>query len=83
MAKLHELLAAEKTLTSAMALLLDETRNKFAKVDSYFRGQIKTLKMLEETPANAATEKAAREEKPLTTTVAATMVYLLDHWAKT
>ncbi len=82
-AVLHELLAAEKTRVSATTLLLDETRNKFAKVDSYFKGHIKSLKMLEDNLANKTAEAAAREDKPLPTTVADTIGYVLSHWAQT
>lgn len=82
-ARLHELLAAEKTRVSGTALLLDETRTKFGKVDNYFKGHVKVLKMLEETPANKTAEAAAREDKPLPTTVADTLAYALAHWAQT
>lgn len=82
-ALLHELLAAEKTRVSATSLLLGETREKFGKVDSYFKGHVKTLKMLEDNPANKALEDTSRDEKPLPTTVAATVGYVLGNWAQT
>lgn len=81
--KLHELLAAENTRKSGTELLLAETRNKFQKPDSFFKGQVKTLSMLEDTPANKAAEAGAREEKALPTTVADTLSYMLSHWAGT
>lgn len=80
---LHELLAAEKTRVTGTASLMAETKVKFSKPDSYFKGHIKTLAMLEENQANKTAEDAAREEKPLPTTVAETLEYVFDHWAKT
>lgn len=82
MGKLFELLAAEKTLTSAADKLIKETTAKFQKADQYFRGHIKTLRMLEDTPQNKAIENAARDEKQVATNISDTLQYTLDHWAK-
>jgi hypothetical protein len=82
MSKLHELLAAEKTPTGAWNTLLEGTLKKFKDPTHYFDGHSKSLKMIDETPANAALEQAAREEKPVTTTVFDTLDYALDIFGK-
>lgn len=82
MAKLHELLAAEKTPTAAWNTLLEETLRKFKNPESYFFGHSKSLKMLDESPANAAEEGKAREEKPVASTVFDTLEYALSIFAK-
>jgi hypothetical protein len=82
MGKLFELLAAEKTLSAAADKLITETKAKFQKADTYFKGHIKTLKMLESKPENEAIENAARDEKTISTNVVDTLQYTLDHWAK-
>ncbi len=82
MAKLHELLAAEKTPTGAWNQLIEDIQKKFKNPDQYFHGHSKSLKMIEESPANAAVEAQAREEKPVTTTVLDTLEYALDIFAK-
>jgi hypothetical protein len=82
MGKLFELLAAEKTLSSAADKLVKETVAKFQKADQYFRGHMKTLKMLEDTPQNKAIENAARDEKQISTSVGETLEYTFAHWAK-
>jgi hypothetical protein len=80
MAKLHELLAVEKNVTSVANKLAEETSNKFSK-DQYFSGYIKTLKMLSDSPENSAIEEASRDERSLPTTVEETLEYLLGYWA--
>lgn len=82
MAKLHELLAAEKTPTGAWNALYEDTLKKFKNVGHFFEGHSKSLSMIEGTPENAAIEAAAREEKPVTTTVLDTLTYALDIFAK-
>ena len=81
MAKLHELLAVEKTRTSASNKILTESTQKFGKID-YFQGAFKTLKMLEDSPTNTAIETAAAESRALPTTVQETLEYFFDFWAK-
>lgn len=81
MSKLHELLAVEQTRSKAAEMLLAETQAKFGKAH-FFTGELKTLKMLNESPENNAIEAAAREEKPLPTTVIETLQYALEAWAK-
>ena len=81
MAKLHELLAAEKTPTAAWNQLLEETKKKFGN-PHFFVGHSKSLKMIEETPANTALEASAREEKPVITTVFDTLEYALDIFSR-
>ena len=78
MAKLHELLAAEKTPTGAWNQLFEDTLKKFKNPSHFFDGHSKSLKMTEESPANEATEDQAREEKPVTTNVFETLQYALD-----
>lgn len=79
--KLHELLAAEKTVTSAFATLLTETKAKFGK-EQFFQGNDKTLTLLVDGPAKESTERAARETRPLTTTVPDTLDYIAGIWTK-
>lgn len=82
MSKLHELLAAEKTPTGAWNTLYEETLKKFKNQGHNFEGHSKSLKMLEEGPANEAIQDQAREEKPVTTTVYDTLAFALDLYAK-
>lgn len=78
MAKLHELLAAEKTPTGAWNALFEDTLKKFKNPTHFFDGHSKSLSMIEEGPANVAIQDQAREEKPVTTTVFDTLEYALD-----
>lgn len=82
MAKLHELLAAEKTPKAAWNVLLEETKKKFKNTANYFDGHSKSLSMIEDTPANKHTEAQNREDKPVTTTVYDTLEYALDLFGK-
>lgn len=77
---LHELLAVEKHRNAQVEQLTTETLAKFGKYE-FFAGAIKTLKMVEDNPANAATEAAARAERTVPTTVHETFEYLLGFWA--
>src|SRR6185295_6335886 len=78
MAKLHELLAAEKTPTGAWNQLYEDTMKKFKNGVHFFEGHSKSLAMIEESDSNKAIEAAAREEKPVTTTVYDTLEYALE-----
>jgi hypothetical protein len=78
MAKLHELLAAEKTPTGAWNQLYEDTLKKFKNVSHFFDGHSKSLSMIEDSPANQNIEDMAREEKPVTTTVFDTLEYALQ-----
>jgi len=82
MAKLHELLAAEKTPTGAWNQLYEDTLKKFKNPTHFFDGHSKSLAMIEDTEANKAVEAQAREEKPVTTTVYETLEYALDLYGK-
>lgn len=82
MAKLHELLAAEKTPTGAWNALREDTMKKFRNTDQFFSGHSKSLRMIEDTPQNKVIEEQAREEKPVITTVYDTLEYALDVFAK-
>lgn len=81
MTKLHEILAAEKTVNASWMKLIEDTTAKFKK-PHMFEGSIKTLKMLEESPANKSLEAAAREEKAMQTTVCDTLEYAFGLFAK-
>lgn len=81
MAKLHELLAAEKTPTAAWNQMREETIKKFKNPVNFFDGHSKTLSMIEDTAANKNTEAAAREEKMVVTTVYDTLDYVLGIFA--
>jgi hypothetical protein len=82
MAQLHEVLAAEKTVTNSRDAMAKDTLNKFEKGDNYFTGFTKTLKLLGDDPNNEQIEKAARQDKALPTTVVTTLEYFLNYWAK-
>lgn len=82
MSKMHEVLACEKTVEDSRTKSLGETRGKFEKVDQYFRGHTKTLKMIAGTDANAVLEKSATENKSVVASVVDTLKYSLDLWAK-
>lgn len=82
MAKLHELLAAEKTPTGAWNSLYEDTLKKFKNPTHFFDGHSKSLAMIEDSDANKAVEAQAREEKPVTTTVYETLEYALDLFGK-
>lgn len=82
MAKLHELLAAEKTPTGAWNQLYEDTLKKFKNPAHFFQGHSKSLKMIVDSPENAATEDQNRDEKPVTTTVHETLEYALDIFAR-
>lgn len=80
--RLHELLAAEKTPNGAWDQILAETIHKFKTPETFFHGHSKSLKMIAESPENSATENAAREEKPVVTTVYDTLEWALDIYAR-
>lgn len=82
MAKLHELLAVEKTVVSAWNKLFDDTMSKLGSPSDYFVGYTKSLSMIEDTPANKALEAQADEHKVVTTNVVDTLDYAFDIFAK-
>jgi hypothetical protein len=84
MAAIHEIIAAEGGVKSQFEKLLTETRAKFGKVDSFFLGNSKALKMVADSstnPALAAEEQAAASLRPATTNVADTLGYFLKYYA--
>lgn len=81
MSQLHELLAVEKHRNNQVEALVTETTAKFGKYE-YFAGALKTLKMVEDSPANAAVEQAARTQMEVRTTVHETFEYIFDFWAQ-
>jgi hypothetical protein len=78
MAKLHELLAAEKTPSAAWNALYEDTQKKFKNPTHFFDGHSKSLTMIEDSDGNRAIEAQAREEKPVVTTVYETLAFALD-----
>jgi hypothetical protein len=78
MAKLHELLAAEKTPTGAFNSVYEETLKKFKNVAHFFDGHSKSLAMFGEGDEFRAVESQAREEKPVTTNVFETLEFMLE-----
>lgn len=81
MAKLHELLAAEKTTASAWHQLFQETLKKLSN-EHFFAGHSRRLKMLESTAANEVLEQQAAEEKDVPTNVYDTLEYALGIYAR-
>lgn len=79
--KIHEVLAIEKTHVSAAQKLYAESMEKFKK-EQFFKGHVKVLKMIADSPENETIEKAAFENRELPTTVYDTMSYFLDFWAR-
>jgi hypothetical protein len=79
--KLHEVLAAEKTKNAAWTKLYDETLKKLGN-EHFFSGQSKRLKMIEDSPANAALEAAAAEDRVVPTNVFDTLDYALGIFAE-
>lgn len=82
MAKLHELLAAEKTPNGAWNQLQEDTTKKFKNPAHFFDGHSKSLAMIEDNAGNVAIQDQAREEKPVTTTVYDTLDYALSIFAR-
>lgn len=83
--KLHELLAAEKTVTAARDKLMKETAEKFGKPESFFSGHTTSLKTIEDATANpmmAAMQREGSSQKAVPTNVKATLEYLLGFWGK-
>lgn len=82
MAKLHELLAAEKTRTGSWNAIYADTLGKFKKPTHFFEGHSRRLQMLEDNPANKTLEAEALEDKPVITTVYETLKDALEVFAK-
>lgn len=82
MTKLHEILAAEKTVVDQIKALLADTHTKFGKPTNYFQGSLRTLRMLQDSPGKAEIENAERSESQLVTNVHETLDYMLTFWAK-
>lgn len=79
MTKLHEILAVEKTKSAAANKMLAESAAKFNKMD-FFMGHDRTLKMIVDSPQNAAIEESAAETREMPTTVQETLEYALAFW---
>jgi hypothetical protein len=82
MAKLHELLPAQKTRSGSWNAMYLDTMKKFKDPGHYFEGHTRRLQMLEDAPTKAAVEAAAREDKPVITTVFETLTDALAVFAK-
>lgn len=78
MAKLHELLAAQKTRNTSWNQMYEDTLDKFKKADHYFAGHTRRLRMLTENEGNAAIEAGEREDRPVITTVQETLKDALE-----
>lgn len=81
MTKLHELLAAEKTVSAAWNTLYEETLKKFGN-EHFFAGHTKSLKMIEDSPANEALEAQAHDHKEVATNVHDTLEYALEIYGR-
>lgn len=81
MTKLHELLAASKTVSDSWNTTYADALTKLGKPIT-FEGESVTLKMLEESESNKAIEAAASTYRPLKTSVVATLDYALGFFAK-
>lgn len=82
MAKLHELLAAEKTRTGSWNAMHADTLSKFKKSAHFFDGHSRRLQMLDDSPANKTIEAGQLEDKPVITTVFETLKDALLVFAK-
>lgn len=82
MAKLHELLAAEKTPTAAWNDLLNDTIKKFKNPDAFFSGFEKSLSLVEDSASKEAEEAQARASKAVPTNVHDTLDFALDVWVR-
>jgi hypothetical protein len=80
--KLHEVLAAEKTVVGAADKMLAETASKFGHHSQFFSGSLRVLKRLGSTPEDEAAEKAGKVDKPITTSVKQTLDYALPFFTK-
>lgn len=78
--KLHELLAIEKSQMSQVNVLIQDVLQKFSK-DHMFKGWIKRLKMIKDSPDNTVIEAAGSESRDVVTTVSDTLEYMLKYWA--
>jgi hypothetical protein len=77
--KLHELLSIEKQQASQVSVLIQDTLQKFGK-EHFFKGWVKRLKLIKDSPDNAAVEAAGSDTREVVTTVADTLEYMLKHW---
>jgi len=75
--KLHEMLAVEKTASTAAGKLLSESKKTMSK-DSLFRGQTRVLTHFSDDSRNLDTT----ETQAITTTVKDNLMYLRDAWCK-
>ena len=86
MGKLHEVLAVEADKDGIAKKIVTETEQIFKNKHNLFQGAVKTLKMLEENPANQAAEAAAAEVMVMQTTVNQRLEYTekaLVNWIDT
>lgn len=79
--KLFEVLAAEATVVAQATALMAETQNKFAKPDSFFRGETSTVTMLSDEAQARIIEAQESTVRPPTTSVIETLEYALASWA--
>lgn len=81
MARLHEILAVESSKKTLLAKLFDETKAKFGKSE-FFQGFVRTLKMINDSPENAAIERSTADSRSLPTTVHETLAYVLQFFGE-
>ena len=79
---LHQLLAVEPGITATLKALVTETHKKFTSGKSLFTGSIRTLKMLADSSENNVLERQETKVVPMGSTVADTLKYTLDHFAR-
>lgn len=75
--RLHEVLAAEDTVTQAADKVTQETSHKFKNISEFFMGRIRTLARIKDSAEDKAIEAANRQEKSLPTNVPATVDYTM------
>jgi len=81
MARLHEILAVESSKKTLLAKLFDETKAKFGKSE-FFQGFVRSLKMINDSPENAAIERSTADSRSLPTTVHETLAYVLQFFGE-
>ena len=82
MAKLHELLAAEKTVVHAGDATVGQVADKFARYNQYYTGHIRTLQRIKDSPEDKKIEEAGRQHKALPTTVREDLDYAFKFLGK-
>lgn len=82
MPEMHELLAAAKVPSGDAGEVIADTLKKFSAPERYFRGEVRTLDMIEDSPEAKRNELEESGETPVRTTVHDTLDYMFKIWAK-